>query len=214
MTAPRLESVNIANPEPIGNRSQNTGIFKRPGARPVLIDTLGAVGDAVVNRKHHGGPDQAVYLYLRSDYEWWERELGHSLTPGSFGENLTIENIAGEDLSVGDRFAIGDVLLEVTSHRTPCNTFALKMGDPHWVRRFFKGGRPGAYLRVLSTGWVEAGDAVDYRPFAGEKVRVSELLALEGLREIEVSVLERALKAPLHFKMRSKLEARLAAPGL
>jgi MOSC domain-containing protein YiiM len=206
----RLLAINIGSAEPIGTRKQKTGIFKHPVSGPVLIDTLGPLGDTIIDRKHHGGPDQAVYIYLQSDYDWWNAELGLPLPPGAFGENLTIDGVAGDTLSIGDRFTIGEVRLEVTMHRTPCNTFALKMGDPKWVKRFFAAGRPGAYARVLAPGSVEAGAKVDYRPFAGEQVRVSELLALELERVASFAMLERVLKTPVHAKLRAKFETLLA----
>src|SRR5690606_19866241 len=112
--------------------------------------------------------------------------------------------------SVGDRFAIGDVLLEVTSHRTPCATLAARMEDPRFLKRFHRAGRPGAYCRVLHTGTVAAGDAVEYLRFAGEPVTVSALLALDGLREIPPETMRRCLAAPVHYKMREDFEQRLA----
>ncbi len=209
----RLLSINIGRPEHVPGHRAPTGIIKRPVEGPVEIGNLGLPGDAVIDRRHHGGPDQAVYVYLQSDYDFWVGELGRSLEPGTFGENLTISGIDGRRLSVGDRFAIGSVLLEVTSHRTPCNTFAARMGDKIWAKRFFKAGRPGAYTRVLTEGSVRAGDPVDYTPFAGEPVLVSDLLALEGQRDIEIDTLKRGLAAPIHPKIRADFEKRLAALG-
>jgi MOSC domain-containing protein YiiM len=209
MTQPIVVSVNIGKPEHVEGHTALTGICKTP-ALFGEIGTLGVAGDAVLDRKHHGGPDQAVYLYLQSDYDWWAGELGEALPPGIFGENLTIAGIAGDRLSVGDRLTIGDVLLELTMHRTPCNTFAARMGDRKWVRRFHNAGRPGAYARVLVPGSVRAGDRVDYRPFVGTPVYVSELMALDGQRQIDAATLRRALAAPIHYKMRADFEQRLA----
>ena len=41
-----------------------TGIRKLPSSTPVYVAKSGIVGDSVLNTKHHGGPDQAVYGYL------------------------------------------------------------------------------------------------------------------------------------------------------
>lgn len=206
---PVLESVNTALPERLEGHQGLTGIFKRPREGAVEIRPLGLIGDAVIDTRYHGGPDQAVYVYLASDYAWWERQWGTALAPGTFGENLTIAGLAA-DLSVGDRFAIGEVLIEITSHRGPCNTLARRMGDAKFVKRFMQSGRPGAYCRVLKAGMVEAGMDVGYTQFPGVPVRVAELMALEGVRQIEEGVLRRALAAPIHFKMRADFEARLS----
>jgi MOSC domain-containing protein YiiM len=101
-------------------------------------------------------------------------------------------------------------VLEVTSHRTPCVTLAARMGDAKFLRRFHRAGRPGAYCRVLQAGTVTAGAAVTHERFAGEAVTVSELLALDSVREIAPETLRRCLAAPVHYKMREDFEQRLA----
>lgn len=207
---PRLLSVNVGAPQLLAGSQSPTGIVKVPRSGPVPVDAAGVLGDAVMDRRHHGGIDQAVYLYLQSDYEFWATELGALPAPGTFGENLTIAGLAGADLCVGDRLEIGDVLLEITSHRTPCNTFARRMGDRQWIRRFHKARRPGAYLRVLAAGMLEAGMAVAYTPFGGERVTLAEFMALDGAREIPEATMRRFLATPVHYKTRADFEARLA----
>lgn len=205
-----LLSVNRGKPEPIPAKSALTGIFKRPLAGPVEIDAQGLRDDAILDRRHHGGVDQAVYIYFADDYRFWSHELNQALEPGTFGENLTIDGVEGASVAVGDRFTIGPVVLEVTSHRTPCSVFAARMGDPKWVKRFHRAGRPGAYCRVLSPGAVSAGMSVAVTPYAGERFTVATLMSFDGQREIAPDILRRALTAPVHYKMRADYENRLA----
>lgn len=205
-----LSSINIGRPQIILPHKSPTGIDKQP-VLSAQITTLGLVGDAVLDTKHHGGPDQAVYIYFEDDYAFWEAELGHKLRPGQFGENLTIGDIDSTDIGIGDRFTIGAVVLEVSEHRTPCATFAAQMGDPKWVKRFAKARRPGAYTRVLHEGSVHPGDAVVHTPFPGTKVRLSETMALDGKSQtLDAATLRWALSVPIHMKTRAKYEARLA----
>jgi MOSC domain-containing protein YiiM len=84
------------------------------------------------------------------------------------------------------------------------------MGDPMWVKKFHRAGRPGAYCRVLTPGTVEPGVAVAVTPFAGERVTVSELMALDGTREIDPAFMRRALTTPIREKTRFKFEDNLA----
>lgn len=210
MTTGQLISVNIGKPEPIPGKSALTGIFKRPVDTPVHIDNQGLRHDAVMDRKHHGGSDQAIYIYFSDDYQWWANELDKRLEPGLFGENLTVSGIEGRTVAVGDRYTIGDVVLEVTSHRTPCMVFAARMGDPKFVKRFHRAGRPGAYCRVIVPGTVSAGAAVDVTPYEGERITVSELMALDGVRIIDAAFMRRALTAPIHHQMRADYQDRLA----
>lgn len=206
---PTLLSVNVGSPEVLPGSASPTGIVKLPRSGPVMIDEMGVLGDAVMDKKHHGGRDQAVYIYLQSDYDWWAGEVDRPFPPGTFGDNLTIGGIDGAGLAIGDRLQIGDVLLEVTYHRTPCATLGRKMGDPRWVKRFAKALRPGAYMRVLVSGTVEAGMDVAYQPFVGERVTVSELMATDGMRERPRELMERVLRTPIREKTRLKYEPLL-----
>jgi len=173
----RVEAVNLAHviATPVPGRGEHrhskpptSGIDKRPVGAPVRVEPLGLVGDAILDTASHGGLDQAVYAYALEDQEWWAEqlgdELGRPITPGSFGENLTVSGIAVNDARPGERWAVGSVVLEVTYPRTPCSTFAGFMGVPQWVRRFAAAERPGAYLRVVAPGELRAGDPVEVSP--------------------------------------------------
>src|SRR5215217_2937001 len=138
-----LRAVCIGKAEHIAGYSPLTGINKQARTGLVAIDTMGIAEDAVLDRKHHGGRDQAIYVYFQADYDWWAGELASALEPGLFGENLVIDGPRSADTAIGDRYQIGDCLLEVTYHRTPCMTFAAKMGDKFWVKRFHRANRPG-----------------------------------------------------------------------
>ena len=144
----------------VRDREVQTGIFKQPVEGPVAVGELGLEGDVQADRRVHGGNDQAVYAYAIEDVEWWESELGRELGPGFFGENLTLRGLDVSGAEPGDRWKAGGVTLEVTFPRTPCQKLATKVGDPKFVKRFAKAGRPGMYLRVVQTGELAAGDPV------------------------------------------------------
>lgn len=145
-----------------------TGIDKRPATEPVALrdpgpgtGMSGAAGDAIGDPRSHGGTDQAVYAYAREDLDHWQAELGRPLTNGVFGENLTTSGLDVSGALVGERWQIGDAcVLEVTSPRIPCRTFAGWLEEQLWVKRFTERGAPGAYLRVISPGTVAAGDEI------------------------------------------------------
>ena len=141
-----------------------------------LAETLD--GDRQVNRKHHGGEGQAVYAYAQDDADWWAAELDRELPPGSFGENLRTTGLDLTGAVLGERWAVGTALLEVTGPRIPCANFARFWDVPDLVKRFTAHGASGAYLRVLQTGELGAGDAVEvvHRPDHG--VTVAEAFAV------------------------------------
>ncbi len=160
----------------VGSQTISTGIDKRPVDGPVHVGPLGLTGDKIGDVAHHGGPEQAVYVYTSADYDHWRAELVRDLPPGEFGENLTIEGPSSADLAVGDRLQVGaDVVLEVTSPRIPCATFQAHLGEEHWVKRFLAARRPGVYCRVVQTGQVSAGDAVELVPADDRSTTILDL---------------------------------------
>ena len=165
MRTPRLLSVNVAadlhHGEAWTGRQRRSGIDKRPVDGPRLLAGDAVEGDAVINTVHHGGPWQAVYAYAREDADFWEQQLGEEIPNGRFGENLTT---AGLDLTaalIGERWRVGESVLQVTLPRIPCRTFAAFWDRADLITTFTDARRPGAYLRIVEEGWVRAGDPVE-----------------------------------------------------
>lgn len=206
----RLLSVNIGKPRNIPGTGAVTGIYKESVSGPVAVGKDGIAGDVIADRRHHGGADQAIYVYFQADYDFWVGE-GVETFPGLFGENFTLEGPDSASTAIGDRFMIGDCVLEVTYHRTPCMTFSAKMGDARWLKRFHKARRPGAYCRVISLGTVEAGMAVTILPYEGERISVAEIMGFDGIADIPRDFMSRAITTPIREKTRFKYENRLAS---
>jgi MOSC domain-containing protein YiiM len=173
-----------------------TAIDKRPVVEPVHVGLLGLDGDDQFDKKHHGGRDQAVYVYATEEAERWSTELGYAVHPGQFGENLRTLGLAVTDVVVGERWQIGDEgvgpLIESRSPRVPCATFQAWIDEPHWVKRFTDQGDVGAYFRVLREGTVLAGDDVTvvHRPAHGITIRQ----VFAGRRGGQVGALVRLLE--------------------
>ena len=190
-------------------RVETTGIFKFPTANSVKVTKLGLEGDVIVSKKHHGGPDQAIYVYGLADYEWWSGELGKEISPGTFGENLTISELESAQFKVGDYIHIGDVTLQVSAPRIPCGTFAARMEDPQWVKRFRYAERPGLYCRVLKEGFVQAGNTVSVERFTGETVSILDMFRDYYYKNKSEETLLRYLNAPIAIRDRNSFEEQL-----
>ncbi len=197
-----LVSVNVGRPrEAAWAVIGRTSIDKAAVSRPVDVGRRGLEGDQVSDTRHHGGADQAVYAFAREDLDTWERVLGETLPDGVFGENLTTRGLDVNDAEIGERWRVGDdLVLEVSSPRTPCRDFRTWVGrcgydERAWVRRFTEAGRPGPYLRVLVEGTIRVGDPVEvihrpghgvtvttvFRALTSERHLLGGLLGIEGI---------------------------------
>ena len=207
----KLSSVNLGQERTLYRRDrvEQTGIFKFPTTEPVKLTKLGLAGDVIISKKHHGGPDQAVYVYGGADYKWWSQELGKDILPGTFGDNLTISSLESAQFDIGDYIHIGEVTLQVTAPRIPCATFAGRMEDPQWVKRFRYAERPGLYCRVIKEGFVQAGDAVSIKKYTGETISVLEMYRDYYDRNKSEESLRRHLNAPIAIRARRALESEL-----
>ena len=211
-----LISINVGQMRPLNNgkSSGQSGIFKLPVAGPVIVTELGLVDDVIVDTKHHGGPDQAVYIYGAPDYAWWSAELGTELEPGTFGDNLTISGLESGSFAIGDRLQVGEVVLEVTAPRIPCSTLAARMGDPTFVKRFRAAERPGLYCRVIQTGRVRVDDAVTYEPYQGDRVTILEMFRDFYEPQLSAETLQRYQAAPIAIRDRVEKDAILQSLAL
>jgi MOSC domain-containing protein YiiM len=186
-----------------GKASGKTGIYKLPVSGAVDVTSLGIPGDAVVDKKNHGGADQAVYAYCSEDYAWWSKELGEELAPGTFGDNLTLSGCESADLHVGDILQIGEVRLQVTDARIPCKTLAARMGDPDFIQRFRQAERPGFYCRVLQEGTLQAGQTAWLEPYPEETVTIGEMFRDFYVRDASAGEIQRYLNAPIGSRSRA-----------
>lgn len=208
----QLLSVNVGQPTAlqVGQHTTVTGIRKHPVPGRVRVTAQGLDGDHVLNRKHHGGPDQAVYVYTREDYDHWREALGRTLEPGTFGENLLIGGLESAGVRIGERFRVGEVLLEVTAPRIPCGTLGARMEDAGFVKRFARARRPGFYTRVLAGGEVGRRDEVTRIPAPEGAPTIAELFDLWYGAAPPRQTLEGYLISPLGVRLRRAVEAQLA----
>jgi MOSC domain-containing protein YiiM len=220
--SPHVLSVNRSRPTAVpytDAKGGMTGIDKRPVRGPVAVTVpgprgqagSGVAGDAVCDWRFHGGTDQAVYAYAREDLDDWEGELGRDLAPGAFGENLTTRGIDVNAALIGERWRIGsEVVLEVTSGRIPCRTFAGWLDAAGWVKRFTRRARPGPFFRVVTAGAVAAGDPIAVLSRPDHEVTVSFLFRA---MTTEPELLERAMAATedvLNVTYAESIRTRLA----
>ena len=161
----KIESIQVGTPTDYF-QNQQSSINKQPVDGPIYVGVDNLAGDKQADLAVHGGRDKAVYVYPKEHYSYWQQSTGLLRTPrlklpknphGSFGENLTLSGLIEDTVYIGDVFACGEVVLQVTQPREPCWKLAFKFKQkklPMWV---ITSGRTGWYLRVLQEGTIESG---------------------------------------------------------
>ena len=193
----RLLSVNVGQPQTViwRGREVRSAIWKTPVAGRRHVGRLNVEGDAQADLVGHGGEHRAVFVYQLESYRYWECELGRELTAmGQFGENFTVEGLPDGEVCIGDRFAIGSALFEVTQPRVTCFKVGIRLDEPRMPALLTGHGRPGFYLRVLEEGQVGAGDTIVKVADGLHSLSVQRVSSLLYTPDHEAETLRRALE--------------------
>lgn len=195
----RVLSVNVGLPRSVewGGRTITTGIFKKPVAKPVLLEPLNFVGDRQADLTVHGGPDKAVYAYDAAHYDHWRQQLERDdWAPGLFGENLTTEGLLESEVRIGDLFRVGTARLRAVQPRFPCYKLNVRFDSPGMTRHFAKAGRTGIYFRVVEPGVVQAGDDIELIEAANTDITIQTIAQIVLNRKADASLLADVVALP------------------
>ena len=139
---------------------------------PIVEATVtpeGILGDSWAHPQFHGGPKQALLLICSESIADLKAK-GYPLFYGALGENLTTLGLDRRQMRIGQRYRIGDILIELTKIRVPCATLDIygpdlkseiydkqvKAGDPQsscWAVS-------GFYAAVLKPGILRQHDII------------------------------------------------------
>jgi len=174
MGTPQLQSIQIGHCRSFGTTSQKpweSAIIKKTVAGPVEVGLEGIEGDQQFDRVNHGGPDKALLAYSADHFADWETEFSDSEQApsigGAFGENLTVESQVEGDVCVGDVWQFGGCRFQISQPRQPCWKLSRRWNLDTLSVRVQNTGRTGWYFRVVETGSLAAGVAIELveRPF-------------------------------------------------
>ncbi len=212
LAAGRIVSLNVGAPREIqvNGRSVRTGIFKFPVEGKIALRGYNLFGDAQADRRVHGGPYKAVYLYPSEHYLYWKEQFPLFELPfGAFGENVTSEGLLENAVCIGDQFRLGSATLQVTQPRMPCYKLALRFERADMIKRFWQSGRSGIYFSVVEEGEMESGDAIQKIASGPEQVTVADVVRLFKGEEWSSEILQRALRSPLYGSWKRDIQSRL-----
>jgi MOSC domain-containing protein YiiM len=218
-----IVSVNVGLPQNVAwqGRTVRTAVWKTPVTGRIFARRLNLDGDGQGDLRGHGGEQRAIMVYQLDSYRYWARYLGRSdLAAGNFGENLTVEGLADNEVCIGDRFRIGGAVVEVSQPRDTCYRVGIRLNHPEMPALLVSHHRPGFYFRVIQEGEIGAGDRVEKLSGSPERMTVAEIDALLYSAEHPLEALRRAVRIPalsLDWKARCrrcstppKREAQLA----
>ncbi|HUB91228.1 MAG TPA: MOSC and FAD-binding oxidoreductase domain-containing protein [Dyella sp.] len=193
-----LVSINVGLPKdiPWQGRVVHTAVWKTPVKGRVMVRRLNIEGDGQGDLGGHGGEHRAVMVYQLHSYRYWQDFLQRpALEFGSFGENFTVDELADDEVCIGDRYRIGDALFEVTQPRVTCYRVGIRMNHPQMASLLVSHRRPGFYFRVIEEGVVGAGDAI-VKEHSADGLAVSVVDGLLYLPGHSREQLERAVHMP------------------
>jgi ferredoxin-NADP reductase/MOSC domain-containing protein YiiM len=196
---PVLLSVNVGMPKdvPWHGKTVHTGVWKDPVTGPRMVRRLDIDGDGQGDLAGHGGEQRAVLVYQVQSYEHWRQHFGRDdLAYGQFGENLTVDGLADDEVCIGDRYRIGEAEFEVSQPRVTCYRVGLRFGAPELPSLLVSHHRPGFYMRVITEGHIQAGqDIIKTRTGPGA-LSVADTDALLYLPGRDPARLRTALQIP------------------
>jgi ferredoxin-NADP reductase/MOSC domain-containing protein YiiM/ferredoxin len=195
----RLLSVNVGLPKDVEwqGRTVHTGIWKDAVPGPRMVRRLNVDGDGQGDLQGHGGVNRAVFVYQIESYRYWEEYLKRDdFVYGQFGENFTIEGLPDDKVCIGDRYRIGDTVLEVSQPRVTCYRLGVRMNEPQMPTLVVSHHRPGFYLRVIDEGEVQAGDEIQKIADAQDSMTVADIDGLLYLPDRSRRALQRAVAIP------------------
>lgn len=199
LVASHQKALTAYNKEPITSQS-------------VFLTLTGFLGDTVVNTKYHGGNDKAVCCYNADRFAHWKNTLGFTMQPGAFGENLTLTGNAAleENVFIGDRYQLGESIVEVSEPRGPCYMIGIRYNYKKFPQLCQQTGYTGFYLRTLQEGTVLSTDSLIHLTAHPQKISVMEVNHTRYHDTKNIEALQRLVNlTPLTLEWREKLALML-----
>jgi MOSC domain-containing protein YiiM len=159
----RILGLHTGKVSPFGPKGEPSAI-RKSHVDQAMLGLLGFDGDEQADLKNHGGTDKVLNFYPYENYDWWSGILRSGTerlsATSAFGENVTTQGMLETEICVGDRFAIGETLVEISQGRQPCWKLNHLFGNADIAKQMIESARCGFYARVVEGGLVRDSDAV------------------------------------------------------
>jgi MOSC domain-containing protein YiiM len=191
----KIISVNIAKKKEITWKSKTweTGIFKKEVLYSIYLGKTDVKEDVVIDRKHHGGENMAVYAFAKEHYKYFEKLYPSvEFNNGIFGENLTVEGLYEKQIKIGDVFTVGKAIIQVSQPRLPCKTLSAVFNTNKIMKDFLNSSYSGIYFKVLKEGEVKKGDEFFLKEEAKNSLSVYDIYSLFTINKNNTALIGKA----------------------
>ncbi|MEQ1598697.1 MAG: MOSC domain-containing protein [Methylotenera sp.] len=208
-----VHSIQVGKVTNFTRPNTSSAINKKPIKGSIYVNENGICGDEQGDLKHHGGRDKAVHFYPFEHYEKWQQEIGDIALlkcSGAFGENISTIGITEQDLYLGDRLRVGEVLFEISQGRRPCWKLSDRFQLPDMAERVQKTLQTGYYCRVIEAGFINSGDDIILAGRSNTAYSIKQIMEIIFEKQLDRVVLNKLLELPLVESWRNLVEKRLA----
>ena len=197
-TPPIIDGLYVGSLKTLAREGQQTGIYKQR-VESVQVNSLGIIGDVQADKRVHGGVEKALHQYAQSSYAQIHAhypELAEVAVIGSIGENISSPVLDDQSVYIGDIYAIGSVIVQVSQPRSPCWKINHRF-DTDLLSKFIAEQHIcGWYYRVLQDGQISVGDAIILQQRFSDSLAVGEFSRIATMHRPPLETL--ALAAACH----------------
>lgn len=171
-----IHSLFAGKPAPFGPRGAPSSIIKHP-VSTIRVHKTHTDEDEQGNKKLHGGPEKVLHQYSLQGYELLNENFPQgAFAPGTIGENLLVAEMDDTSVWIGDCYLMGDVQLQVSAPRAPCNKISHRYGIANLDRFVGQHGISGWYYRVVIPGLLHEMEEVTLLSRPAQSLSVAELM--------------------------------------
>lgn len=164
-----------------------SAIRKQPVSE-MRVNEMGAEGNDVGLKAHHGGVDKALFFMADKTFELLTSLIGKSFDwqgTAIYGENFIVSGLDEYNVCIGDHYQIGEVVVEVSQPRKPCERLSLNSEYKDTQKIVREKGLTGWYVRVVKTGVCKKGDKIHRLQRSYPKLTIMHLNQLVSQKPTE-----------------------------
>jgi len=188
----QIQHLYAGKPQAFGPRKSSSSIIKQPH-KTLNITFDGSLEDEQGNKKLHGGPYMALHQFSQQNYSIVQDNFPDTPQPievGTIGENISAPNMNERNVFIGDKYQVGNVILQVVSPRAPCSKINHRYGQRRIDLFIAENALTGWYYSVLQEGEISVGDNIelffrDKAPISIEQIWQIRYLKLPVANEAE-----------------------------